>query len=201
MKRYNAQKIDLPTHRQQLRRNLLNNHEKLTKKLQKPIIFHNWKTVLAGTFIVILVAVGSLKLPFLNNNSTQKVNAKTVIEKAKENYFEKAQQKNEQIELPEYYNDIQVWDYFPEDEIIITEDFDEYGFFEVLDNYNEDYFEAELIEQDESNEFYEVEFIESNRKIQLLIDSYDYAIVEINIFEEDLDTENNFIKKFSQQWQ
>lgn len=200
MKSYNGKKIELPTHRLQLRRHLLHNYEKMAGKKLKPLLFTNWKTLTAGFVIILILVIGTLNLPFQNSETPQKVSAKSVIEKAKENYLGKTQRNREKILYPESYEDTEVWDYFPENNILVLDEFDEYGFFEVLDNYDEELFSANLIENTSTNSFYEVEFTDKDHKIQVLLDPKQYNIIQIDLYDAASDQSGSFTHRFSQQW-
>lgn len=211
--------IDLPGHRKQLKEGLLAEFSDLNTRKERSYSLKtgsfNWRTILASGVLTLLLVTGSLQLPFLNKGATQKVSAKEIVSKAKERY----QEQNLTAKAPFYesahYDRFSVWDYFPaanlatEDNIAprnnsaplipAEAEFDEFGLFEVLDNYSETDFATTLITENHQ-EFYELELWQDGKKIKFLISPEDYALLQVDIFTPAEDNPQELIPRFSRRW-
>lgn len=209
--------IDLPSHRAQLKKRLLSdfsalNHEGAQSMSEKTSFF-NWRTVLASGVLTLLLVTVSLQLPF-SKNGGPKVSAKEIVAKAKEKYQTENPASQTVTHPPEYYDRFSVWDYFPianptddnnltendNDTLSSTEEeFDEFGLFEVLDNYSETDFATAIIEENDQ-EFYELELWQDGKKIKFLISPADYALLQVDIFAPAADNPQELVTHFSRRW-
>lgn len=169
------------------------------QKFQR-VCHYSFLIIIILVIILLLGLIGG-KLCFFESDKNQNISISEVIKNSKSAYLKNSSStKKSQLLAQLEINGLKVWDYFPLENPIVIEDFDEYGFFEVLEKQDPKKLKLSLINTDEIEGFYQLEFLETDKKLQLLINPQNYKIVQIDIFDSN-NKDGVFSHKFSQQWQ